>query len=81
MHDRILVLRPGIESTSPAWAVWSLNHWTIREVPTSCLFCLSFIFTEPNALPGLAALTDLWTLFPAQAFFPAWSSFHSGCPL
>ena len=28
----ILVPRPGIE-TSPALGVWSLNHWTTREVP------------------------------------------------
>ena len=81
MARGILVLRLGIDPALLAWAVWSLNQWTIREVPTSYLFCLSFIFTEPNALPGLAALTDLWTLFPARAFFPPRSAFHSGCPL
>ena len=29
----ILVPRPGIEPTPPALEVWSLNHWTTREVP------------------------------------------------
>ena len=30
---RILVPRPGIEPVPPALEVWSLNHWTAREVP------------------------------------------------
>ena len=29
----ILVPQPGIEPVSPAVEVWSLNHWTTREVP------------------------------------------------
>ena len=29
----ILVLWPGIEPMPPAMEVWSLNHWTAREVP------------------------------------------------
>ena len=29
----ILVPRPGIEPAPPALEVWSLNHWTAREVP------------------------------------------------
>ena len=29
----ILVPQPGIEPVPPAVEVWSLNHWTIREVP------------------------------------------------
>ena len=29
----ILVPQPGIEPMSPAVQVWSLNHWTLREVP------------------------------------------------
>ena len=28
-----LVSWPGIEPRPPAWAAWSLNHWTSREVP------------------------------------------------
>ena len=31
----ILVPRPGIEATTLALEVQSLNHWTTREVPTS----------------------------------------------
>ena len=30
---RILVPRPGIEPQLPIVEVWSLNHWTAREVP------------------------------------------------
>ena len=33
----ILVSRPGIEPTSPAFGSWVLSHWTTREVPV-CLF-------------------------------------------
>ena len=29
----ILVLQPEIEPVPPAVEVWSLNHWTAREVP------------------------------------------------
>ena len=29
----ILVPQPGIEPGPPALGVWSLNHWTTREVP------------------------------------------------
>ena len=28
----ILVPQPDIEPTSPVLEVWSLNHWTVREV-------------------------------------------------
>ena len=34
---RILVPQPGMGPTSPAVEVWSLNHWTTREVPRSFL--------------------------------------------
>ena len=33
----ILAPRPGIESMPPAVEVRSLNHWTVREVPTTIL--------------------------------------------
>ena len=29
----ILVPQPGIEPVPPAVEVWSLNHWTAREIP------------------------------------------------
>ena len=32
-----LVPRPGIEPMSLALGVWSLNHWTAREVPVTVL--------------------------------------------
>jgi len=35
---RILVPQPGIEPLLPALEVWSLNHWTAREVPKFNLF-------------------------------------------
>ena len=33
---RDLVPWPGIEPGPPALEVWSLNHWTTREVPNCC---------------------------------------------
>ena len=33
----ILVPWPGIETMPPAMEAWSLNHWTIREVPDHLL--------------------------------------------
>ena len=33
MASGILVPRPGVEPTSPAPEVRSLNHWTTRDVP------------------------------------------------
>ena len=33
----ILVPWPGIEPSPPAAEAWSLNHWTVREVPQSTL--------------------------------------------
>ena len=38
----ILVPWPGIEPTPPALAVWSLNHWTAREVPHVLLLLFAF---------------------------------------
>ena len=32
-----LAPRPGIKPVPPALETWSLNHWTIREVPSVCL--------------------------------------------
>ena len=32
-----LVPRPGIEPGTPALGVWSLSHWTTREVPAQAL--------------------------------------------
>ena len=37
----ILVPRARLEPTPCALGVWSLNHWTTREVPCVCLFCWS----------------------------------------
>ena len=33
----ILVPQPGIKAMPPALEVWSLNHWTTREVPSSVI--------------------------------------------
>ena len=33
MACKILMLWPGIKSIPPAEEVWSLNHWTAREIP------------------------------------------------
>ena len=34
----ILAPRPGIKPEPPAWEVWSLNHWTAREVLNVFIF-------------------------------------------
>ena len=33
-----LVPQPGIQAGPPALGAQSLNHWTTREVPSSCVF-------------------------------------------
>ena len=43
----ILVPRPGIEPTSSALKVWSLHHWTAREVPLMSFFCSRIISRNP----------------------------------
>ena len=50
-----LVPRPGMETVPPALGVWSLTHWTTREVLViSCLlflFCYKlYIFPQKNSL-------------------------------
>ena len=35
---RVLILPPGIEPMPPELGVWSLNHWTTREVPPQASF-------------------------------------------
>ena len=48
----ILVPLPGIELTPPAVEVWSLNHWTAREVPSdSFKSAISDISTAENICP------------------------------
>ena len=42
MTHGILVPQPGMEPMPPAVEVWSLNHWTFREV--------LFFFSSLNAL-------------------------------
>ena len=46
----ILVSRPGIEPGSPALWVWSLNHWTTREVPYTFLRNCRFQYLSPWVL-------------------------------
>ena len=39
----ILVPQPGIEPVLPALEVWSLNHWTAREVSKFNLFSQEYV--------------------------------------
>ena len=39
----ILAPRPGMEPEPPAVEVWSLNHWTTREIPAFYPFLLSAV--------------------------------------
>ena len=43
---------PGIKHVPPAVEVWSLNHWTAREVPSS-YFIKQFLCTLHHVLPTL----------------------------
>ena len=47
----ILVPQPGIEPTPPALEVWSLNHWTAKEV-----LHYSFLIVPPLFLHFLTSL-------------------------
>ena len=49
----ILVPWPGIEPTPPAVVVWSLNHWTARQVKS---------YTCAKAGFGLYRITNMWPL-------------------
>ena len=40
---KILVLQPGIKPRPTAVEVWSLNHWTARELLFFSLFILKYI--------------------------------------
>ena len=73
----ILVPRPGIQPMSLALGMWSLNHWTTREVPQKSVFtihfnlsavldtgdCLAFFFPEIFPSLGLHDNTLLVFLF------------------
>ena len=40
----VLVPSPGLELTSPALEVWSLNYWTTQEVPSPIIFLQQHIY-------------------------------------
>ena len=44
---RILVPQLGIEPMLPAVEVWSLNHWTAREVPDRACHCMDHGGSSP----------------------------------
>ena len=75
LHTRIacgvLVPRPGINPAPAEFEVWSLNHWTIREVPKvrfKIYFCLFFFAIKYKFLEG----SDLvWSLY-SQSRLPWW---------
>ena len=54
----ILIPQPGIKAMSPALGVWSLNHWTIREV------------FHPLFLSSSAKGKRILTLFPRSVSLP-----------
>lgn len=59
---------PGGQAPKALPPIW--EHLMGLSLPTaSSLCCLSFIFAEPNTIPGLAALTDLDTV-PSLATLP-----------
>ena len=46
----ILVPRPGMERVPPALEVWSLNHWSTREVPGAGILTLVLYSQPPEEL-------------------------------
>ena len=69
---RIWVPLQGIEPSAPALETWSLNHWTIIEVPRSCGILM----------PGGAGVSDRLTLSERKcllmSFFSDWFLLWSG---
>ena len=53
---------PGIGPRPPAWAAWSLSHWTTREVPTV------FLHSINKGFPGGSVVKNL----PANAGDTSW---------
>ena len=49
---KILVPPPGVESAPSPVKVWSLNHWTIREVPAQFFLVFYFLSKEEIYLFG-----------------------------
>ena len=44
----ILVPQPGIKPMPPEVGVWSLNHWTTREVPRNFTFTLGITYINSS---------------------------------
>ena len=73
-----LILRPGIKTTPPALEVWSLNHWTAREVPTQYIYdSTSFLLLSLQTEP--LKITFIWSNFskPQVQYGTAGFSAHS----
>ena len=51
----ILVPWPGIKPVSSALQIWSLNHWTTREVPIGLSYSLHFTDKKTKAKSAQAA--------------------------
>ena len=51
----ILVPWPGIKPVSSALQIWSLNHWTTREVPMGLYYSLHFTDKKTKARSAQAA--------------------------
>ena len=64
----ILVPQPGIKPMPPAVGVWSLNHWTTREVPIT-LFLEYFHVQLSPCLPAASCVptSTARCLCPGQA--------------
>ena len=59
MECRLLVPRPGIEPSLSLLEVWTLNHWTSREIP---LFC----FLLPTLCNGSWTMSKVYELLSSQ---------------
>ena len=50
-----------IEPVYPAWAAWSLNHWTAREIPPASIIKV----TNMTAMMPVTLWVVNWLVFPS----------------
>ena len=64
--------QPGIRPMPPELEVWSLNHWTAREVPISLFISKSLTQPSKVAMSGLYLSKSHLLFFSFILFHPLW---------
>ena len=82
----ILVSWPGIEPAPPAVEVWSLNHWTSREVQINYYFfkfnsflSFFFFFSIKAKFLGISKNTIIWVSFCLCVVPQNLANCHTSC--